>query len=82
MAEAKLTSLRVQLILNPTEEGKYIFLLFQVQDPSGFNPFSSLPFVTPDGKKYFQCCKIVFNDKTAIAVKSVGTLSPLYGFID
>ena len=31
---------------------------------SSFNPFPSLPSVATDGRKQFQCRKIVFNNKT------------------
>ena len=31
---------------------------------SSFNPFPSLPSVATDGRKQFQCRKIVLNNKT------------------
>ena len=29
-----------------------------------FNPFPSLPSIAADDSKQFQCCEIVFNNKT------------------
>ena len=31
---------------------------------SSFNPFTSLPHVATDDMKQFQCCKLVFSNKT------------------